>query len=119
MRRVGIVIGLLALAACCAAFAHGGAQASSFRLPDAGAACKLAGERLVCANLQVRSGLSLPGRGTPRAVPAQVWWDASTPVLEHWQHGTLTCRAAGASILCRNASGASISIDGTHIAVAL
>jgi hypothetical protein len=40
-------------------------------------------------------------------------------VLERWQQGTLTCRAAGASILCRNASGASISIDGTHIAVAL
>jgi hypothetical protein len=119
MRRVSIVVGLVAVAACCAAFAHGSAEVTSFRLPDAGAACRLAGERLVCANLQVRAGLSLPQRGTPHPVPAQVWWDASTPVLERWKHGSLTCRAACASILCRNASGASISLDAAHIAVAL
>jgi hypothetical protein len=119
MRRVGIVICLVAVAACCAAFAHGSAQTTSFRLPDASAACRLAGERLVCANLQVRAGLALPGRGTPRAVPAQVWWDASTPVLKEWTHDALSCRAAGAAILCVNASGSSISVDGADIAVAL
>jgi hypothetical protein len=119
MRRVGILICLVAVAACSAAFAHGTPQTTSFRLPDASAACRLTGERLVCANLQVRAGLALPGRGTPRAVPAKVWWDASTPVLKQWAHGALTCRAAGAAILCVNANGASISVDGAHISVAL
>jgi hypothetical protein len=119
MSRVGILVGLIALAACCAAFARGGSQVTAFRLPDAGAACRLTSDRLVCTNLQVRAGLALPARGTPRAVPAHVWWDASTPVLTPWTNGALTCRAATGSILCRNASGASISIDAGHIAVAL
>ena len=119
MRRVSIVVGLVVLAACCAAFARGGAPVTAFRLADAGAACRLTGERLVCSNLQVRAGLSLPASGTPRAVPAQVWWDAATPVLKRWTHGRLTCRVAAAAIVCHNASGASISVDGSHIAVAL
>jgi hypothetical protein len=119
MRRVGIMICLVAVAACGTAFAHGSPQTTAFRLADAGAACRLAGERLVCANLRVRAGLALPAHGSPRAVPAQVWWDASTPVLKQWTHGALTCRATVASILCGNASGASISVDAAHIAVAL
>jgi hypothetical protein len=119
MRRVSIVVGSIVLAACCAAFARGSGQATAFRLPDAGAACRLAGERLVCTNLQVRAGLALPARGAPRTVPAQVWWDASTPVLKRWTHGDLTCSAAGPSIVCHNASGASLSIDAGHIAVGL
>jgi hypothetical protein len=119
MRRVAIVVESIILAASCAAFTLGGSQTTAFRLPDAGAACRLNGERLVCANLNVRAGLSLPARGVPKAVPARVWWDASTPVLKRWSHGTLTCRAATGSILCRNASGASISIDGSHLAVAV
>jgi hypothetical protein len=119
MRRVGIVVGSAVLAASCAAFTRGGGDATAFRLPDAGAACRLSGERLVCANLNVRAGLSLPARGVPTTVPAHIWWDASTPVLTHWSHGTLTCRVAAGSIVCRNASGASISVDGAHLAVAV
>ncbi len=119
MRRIGTVVGLIVLAAASAAFANGGSQTTAFRLPDAAAACKLSGERLVCTNLRVPSGLSLGDRGTPKAVPAKIWWDASTPVLKSWSHGTLTCDAVTGTILCRNASGASISVDGARIAVAL
>jgi hypothetical protein len=119
MRRVSIVIALLGLVGCTTAFARGGHAATSFRLPDASAACRLAGETLQCANLKVRSGLVLPGRGAPKAVDARVWWDASTPVLKHWRHGGLDCSTAAGSIVCRNASGAAISLDGAHIAVAL
>jgi hypothetical protein len=119
MRRVSIVLALLAVAASTAAFARGGHPATSFRLPDASAACRVDGAALECTNLRVRSGLVLPGRGTPKAVAAHVWWDASTPVLGHWRRGTLACRVADGSILCRNASGASIAVDGAHIAVAV
>jgi hypothetical protein len=119
MRRVTIVAGLLVLAACSAAFTHGRAQATAFRLPDASAACRVEGPRLVCTNLAVRSGLSLPAHGAPTAVPARVWWDAATPVLRRWSRDGLTCHADTGTILCRNASGASISIDGAHIAVAI
>jgi hypothetical protein len=119
MRRVSILLALLAVAAATAAFARGGHAATAFRLPDASAACRLDGARLVCANLRVPSGLLLPGRGTPKAVPARVWWDASTPVLRHWRQAGVTCDANGGAIRCHNASGASISVDGGHIAVAL
>jgi hypothetical protein len=119
MRRLCIVIGLVVVAASCAAFARGSAQPAGFRLADAGAACRLTGERLVCANLRVKAGLSLAARGTPHTVPARIWWDASTPVLKTWTHGALTCRSAAAAIVCRNASGAAISLDAAHIAVAL
>jgi hypothetical protein len=119
MRRVSILLALLAVAASTAAFARGGHAATSFRLADASAACRLDGTRLVCANLRVSSGLLLPGRGTPKAVPAHVWWDASTPVLRHWRRAGVTCNANGGAIRCHNESGASISVDGGHIAVAL
>jgi hypothetical protein len=119
MRRVLPLLGLIVVAAFGAAFTRGGGPVTAFRLPDASAACRLDGVRLTCANLTVRSGLSLPAQGTPAAVPARVWWDASTPVLRHWSRNGLTCRADGETILCRNASGASISLDGSHIAVAL
>ena len=119
MRRVVVILGLLVAAASGAAFTHGGAPPTTFRLPDASAACRLDGVRLTCANLSVRSGLALPTLGEPRAVPARVWWDASTPVLRHWSRNGLSCRTDTGTILCRNATGASISLDGAHIAVAL
>jgi hypothetical protein len=34
------------------------------------------------------------------------WWDASTPVLKRWHHGTISCRLIGGAILCRNKSTA-------------
>jgi hypothetical protein len=119
MRRVSIVIALLGLVACTTAFARGGHAVTAFRLPDASAACHVVGGTLECANLRVRSGLVLPGKGTPKAIDARVWWDASTPVLKQWRHGALRCSNAAGSIVCRNASGAAISLDGAHIAVAL
>ena len=119
MRRVSIVVALLALVGCTTAFARAGHAVTAFRLPDASAACRLSGEKLECANLRVRSGLVLPGRGIPKAVDARVWWDASTPVLKHWSRGGLTCSTAAGSIVCRNTSGAAISLDGAHIAVGL
>lgn len=120
MRRAALVLVLILVAALSAAFAWEGSPApTGFRLADASAACRLQGEQLVCANLRVRSGLVLPGRGTPHAVGARVWWDASTPVLRRWKHGALNCDADGGAILCRNASGASISVGPARIAVAL
>jgi hypothetical protein len=119
MRRVVVLLGFAALAACCTAFAFGGGQPSAFRLADASAACRLDGARLVCANLSVRSGLVLGVRGTPHPVAAHIWWDASTPVLKSWSRGGLTCHAETGTISCRNRSGASISLDGAHIAVAV
>jgi hypothetical protein len=119
MRRVSIVLALLAVAGSSAAFTRGGHAVTSFRLADASAACRVRGAALECANLRVRSGLVLPGRGTPRAVDARVWWDASTPVLRHWSRDGVTCSTTGGSIVCRNASGAAISLDGAHIAVAV
>jgi hypothetical protein len=119
MCRICVVFGLAIVTVVCTAFARGGGQATAFRLPDASAACRLDGPRLVCANLGVRSGLALPARGTPRAVPARVWWDASTPVLHRWSRDAVTCRVVGAAIVCHNGSGAAITVSGAHIAVAL
>ena len=120
MRRIPLVLVLFVVAVLSAAFAWGGSSTpTAFRLPDASAACRLQGERLVCANLRVASGLVLAPRGTPRAVDARVWWDASTPVLHRWTHEGLTCTAEGGAILCRNATGAAISIGGAQLAVAL
>jgi hypothetical protein len=120
MRRVPLVLVIVVVAVLSAAFAWSGSPApTAFRLADASAACRLQGERLLCANLRVRSGLALAPRGTPRAVDARVWWDASTPVLHRWTHEGLTCDANSGAILCRNATGATISIGRSQLAVAL
>ena len=120
MRRVPLVLVLVVAAVLSAAFAWNGSPApTAFRLPDASAACRLQGERLVCANLRVRSGLALAPRGTPRAVDARVWWDASTPVLQRWTHEGLSCDASRGAIFCRNATGAAISVGRSQLAVAL
>jgi len=40
-------------------------------------------------------------------------------VLRHWSRGGVTCSTGGGAIRCHNGSGASISVDAGHIAVAL
>jgi hypothetical protein len=41
-----------------------------------------------------------------RVVTRLPWWDASTPVLQSWHRGGISCRLAGNAILCRNGSTA-------------
>ena len=94
MRRIPLVLVLFVVAVLSAAFAWGGSSTpTAFRLPDASAACRLQGERLVCANLRVASGLVLAPRGTPRAVDARVWWDASTLVASSQWAGRMSGRS--------------------------
>lgn len=120
MRRIALVTSAAALAACSAALASaGGNHGPGFRLPDASAACRVEGGALVCRSLGVRAGLSLPQRGTPRAVDERIWWDASTPVLRRWSRGGITCRATGGALVCGNASGATIRVGPAQIAVGL
>jgi hypothetical protein len=117
MRRISLLAALFGVLAVSAAFAFGGrSRPTGFRLADASAACRLQGERLVCANLRARLGVALPAHGEARPVAARIWWDASTPVLGRWSHGGLSCRTAAGVILCHNASGASIAVDPMRIA---
>jgi len=116
MRPIALLATLVGIVAVSAAFAFGGRDHSSgFRLADASAACRLQAQRLVCANLRARAGVALRARGAPRAVAARVWWDASTPVLERWSHGGLSCHTAAAVIFCRNSAGASIAVDALRV----
>jgi hypothetical protein len=120
MRRFALAASAAALAACSAALANaGGTHGPGFRLADASAACRLESGSLVCRSLGVRAGLSLPGRGTPRAVSERVWWDASTPVLRRWSRGGIACRATGGALVCTNATGATVRVGSGQIAVAL
>jgi hypothetical protein len=118
MPRLAVLAALAAAGALGAAFAFGGGSTpTSFRLPDASAACRVDGARLVCANLRSPAALSLPARGEPHAVPAKVWWDASAPVVGRWSHGGLACTAHGHAIVCRNATGAAITVGPARLAV--
>jgi hypothetical protein len=118
MRRL-LLPAAVALAACSLAFGRaGGGEPAAFRLPDASAACRADGARLVCRSLAVRRGLALGARGLPRTVAAPIWWDASTPVLRRWSRDGVSCRTSGAAIVCRNESGAAISLGPRQIAAA-
>ena len=56
-------------------------------------------------------------RGGATVVDRLPWWDASTPVLHRWSHGTLECTLTGATILCRNGDTAiSVAVDGFAVA---
>jgi hypothetical protein len=90
---------------------------TEFRTPDAGAACRLAATELVCSSLGSARSVALPATGTPVSTTGLPWWDASTPVLRHWRHGTLSCRLDRATIICRNAHAAVLaSPDGFAVA---
>jgi hypothetical protein len=82
---------------------HPGASATSqtaFRTPDAGAACRAEGTAVVCSTLGSPASVRLGRRAdVVRRLP---WWDASTPVRRHWQHGSLSCDLAGQALLCGN-----------------
>jgi hypothetical protein len=120
MRRLillSIALGVAAVAAALVARAHAGPSGSSFRTPDAGAACRLETGGLVCSSLGSSGSVALPERGGAAVVDRLPWWDASTPVLGRWSHGELRCRLAGQAILCRNGSTAvRVAADGFAVA---
>jgi hypothetical protein len=120
MRRLvmlSIALGVAAVAAVLVARAPAASTGSSFRTPDAGAACRLEGQALVCSSLGSSGSVALPPSGAASVVGELPWWDASTPVLRRWSRGDLQCRLSGDAILCRNASTA-ISDDTDGFAVA-
>jgi hypothetical protein len=108
MRRLPLLlVAVLAAALAAALIARAGpAGSTGFRTPDAGAACKLAGDSLVCSSLGSPGSLELRERAGARVVNRLPWWDASTPVLHSWHRGGISCRLAGNAILCRHGSTA-------------
>src|SRR5215213_8653994 len=117
MRRISLGLALAVVAASTAAFAYGGGHPDAFRLADASAACRVDGSRLVCASLGLRSGVALAGRGAPHAGSGRIWWDASMPVLHEWTRDGIRCSEQLNAIECRNADGATITVDGVRIDV--
>jgi hypothetical protein len=106
-RRPALLVATLAVALGAALIARAGAAGSTtFRTPDAGAACMLTGHSLVCSTLGSPGSVELHGRSGLRVVSRLPWWDASTPVLHNWHHGAISCRLTGDAILCRNGSAA-------------
>jgi hypothetical protein len=91
---------------------------TSFRTPDAGAACRVKGPALVCSSLGSEGSLALRGAGAPRVTRVLPWWDASTPVLHTFHRGTISCELRKQAIVCRN-RGATIRVDGAGFAVVL
>jgi hypothetical protein len=120
MRRplAALVAALLtaALTAALVARAGGAATTTSFRTPDAGAACRATGTALVCTSLGSPGSIRLDPRGAAvvRALP---WWDASTPVLHQWHRGTIACSRVAAAIVCTDGR-TTIRVDRAGFAVA-
>jgi hypothetical protein len=113
-----LLVALLAAAFGAALIARAGAATSSpqFRTPDAAAACRLERGALVCSSLGTAASVALRARGA-KVVTRLPWWDASTPVLHRFRHGSITCRLAGAAILCRNGRGSiRVAADGFAVA---
>lgn len=109
MRRLPVfVIVVLAAAFAAALIARAGAAAggTSFRTPDAGAACRVSGTAVVCSSLGSSGSVALHAVAGAKVVDALPWWDASTPVLRRWHRGAISCRLAGSAILCRNGTTA-------------
>lgn len=119
MRRLPVIlVAVLAAALAAVLIASAGAAGSTtFRTPDAGAACKVAGPSLVCSSLGSPGSVELRGKGGAQIVSRLPWWDASTPVLHSWHRGAISCRLAGNAILCRNGSTA-IRVTAAGFAVA-
>jgi hypothetical protein len=104
MRSVAVIAAILAAAVVVGLIARAGAASRvvAFRTPDAGAACRLEGTALVCSALESPGSVALRPRDVPRIVKRAPWWDASTPVVEHWRSGPLSCRLADTALICRN-----------------
>ena len=120
MRRP-LLLGIVAAgAAAVALIARAGAagDATRFRTPEAGAACRLERTALVCGSLASPASLVLRARGAPTVVRRLPWWDASTRVLHHWTRNGITCDLRGAAIVCRN-HGAALSVSRAGLTVAL
>jgi hypothetical protein len=107
----------VALAAALHAWTGAAASSTGFRTPDAGAACRMEGAALHCTSLGSAGSVALRPHGAPAIVRELPWWDASTPVLRAFHRGSISCRLAGAAILCRSASAA-IRVTRTGFAVA-
>ncbi len=120
MRRllVLLVAGLAAfLAATLIARAGAASTGTSFRTPDAGAACRIEGPALVCSSLGSEGSVVLRSHGRPAIARELPWWDGRTPVLRHFRHGSLSCTLHADTILCRNGTAAiSAAADGFAVA---
>jgi len=94
----------------------GAGTVTSFRTPDAGAACRLQGRALVCSSLGSPGSVALRPRGV-EVVKQLPWWDASTPVVRHWSHDGIACRLAGNVLLC-TAGRTAVRVSGSGFSVA-
>jgi hypothetical protein len=90
---------------------------SSFRTPDAGAACRLEATTLVCSSLGSPGSVALGSRTGAEVVRRLPWWDAATPVVRHWSRDGIACRLAGDALLC-TAGGSAVRVSGGGFAVA-
>lgn len=99
---------LLLAAAAAALIAHAGhaSAPAAFRTPDAGAACRAEGTAIVCSTLASAESVRLRGLGGAELVKRLPWWDASTPVLRRWSHGTVSCALVHGAVICRNGRSA-------------
>jgi hypothetical protein len=119
MRRLlALLVAVLAAALAATLIARANAATSTrFRTPDAGAACRIEGAALSCSSLGSAGSVVLRAQGGAGIAHELPWWDASTPVLHQFRHGTLTCNLTSGAILCRNGTTA-IRVDGAGFAVA-
>ena len=118
MRRPVVLLVAVLAAVSAALIARAGAATSSpqFRTADAGAACKLERAALICSSLGSTGSVALHERGSS-VVDRLPWWDASTPVLQRFRHGSISCRLSGAAILCRNGNQTiRVATDGFAVA---
>jgi hypothetical protein len=118
-RLLALFVAVLVTALTAALHARTGAatNASQFRSPDAGAACRVEGAALTCSSLGSAGSVALRAHGRPAVVSQPIWWDASTPVLTTWRRGSISCRLAHAAIVCRNGRAAiRVAADGFAVA---
>jgi hypothetical protein len=117
VRVVLPVLLLVALAAALIARAGSASSPVAFRTPDAGAACRARGEAIVCSTLASRQSARLRANGGAELVQRLPWWDASTPVLRRWRHGTLTCTLVRSALICGNGrTSIRVAADGLAVA---
>jgi len=115
--RVLPVLILAAVAAALIAHASHASPPAAFRTPDAGAACRAEGTAIVCSTLASPESVRLAGRSGAQLVKRLPWWDASTPVLHRWSHGTLSCTLVDGAAICRNGKTAiRVASDGFSVA---
>lgn len=108
---------LAAVVAALIAHASRASAPAAFRTPDAGAACRAEGAAIVCSTLASSQSVRLRDRGGVQLVKRLPWWDASTPVLHRWSHGTVACTLVRSAVICRNGTSAiRVATDGFAVA---